>query len=335
MAGEPFEVVSIDITGPHPQSRRGHIYILTVIDHFTKWAEAIPLRNHTARSVASALFNQVFVRFGMPMRMLSDQGAEFESSIFKELCRMMKIRTTPYRPTTDGMIERFHRTLNAMLAKTVSESQRDWCEWLPTVLTAFRASVRESTGFSPNYLMFGRENRLLVDLVLRTREETRSYLVTYDEFADEMLVRFRAAFDRVRQSLERAAETRKQRYDTNVKACLFTVGQWVWYFYPRRRVRLSPKWQKWYCGPFLIIREIDSHTMVFQRSRRSKPMVVHRDKLKPCLSETPVSWIRNEVNASGDGNHGDRVVAVTPSCPTRLIVPSSPLMSLSIPKMHP
>jgi len=104
MAGKPFEVVSTDITEPHPQSRRGYIYILTVMDHCTKWAEAIPLRNNTARSVANALFNQVFVWFGMPMRLLSDQGAGFESTMFKELWRMMqieKIRTTTYRPTTN------------------------------------------------------------------------------------------------------------------------------------------------------------------------------------------------------------------------------------------
>jgi transposase InsO family protein len=123
MAGEPWEVVSIDITRPHPKSRKGHVYILTVQDHFTKWAEALPVRNHDATTVSIAFFNHVFVRFGMPLRLLSDQGAEFQGGLLSELCRQMKIekiRRSPYKPSTNGMLERFHRTLNSMLAKVIN-----------------------------------------------------------------------------------------------------------------------------------------------------------------------------------------------------------------------
>ena len=81
-AGEPFEVVSIDITGKHPKSAKGNEYILTVVDIFSKWAEALPIRVHTAPVVAKALMDQVFSRFGMPKRLLSDQGREFESELF-------------------------------------------------------------------------------------------------------------------------------------------------------------------------------------------------------------------------------------------------------------
>ena len=86
VAGEPWEVVSVDITGPHPRSRRGYVFILTLVDHFTKWAEAMPIRNHTATTVARVLFDHVFSRFGMPVRCLTDQGAEFESALFTQLC---------------------------------------------------------------------------------------------------------------------------------------------------------------------------------------------------------------------------------------------------------
>jgi transposase InsO family protein len=91
MAGEPWEVVSINITGPHRKSRKGHVYMLTVQDHFTEWAEALPVRNHDVTTVSIALFNHVFVRIGMPLRLLSDQGAEFQGALFSELCRQMKI----------------------------------------------------------------------------------------------------------------------------------------------------------------------------------------------------------------------------------------------------
>ena len=103
LVGDPFGRISIDITGPHPRSVRGHVFLLTVMDHFTKLAEAIPLRNHTASTVARALMLNVFSRFGVPLQLLSDRGSEFESVLFNELCQWMgidKIRTTAYRPST-------------------------------------------------------------------------------------------------------------------------------------------------------------------------------------------------------------------------------------------
>ena len=286
LAGEPWEVISIDITGPHPRSRRGHEYILTIVDHFTKWAEAFPIRNHTATTVARILFDNVFSRMGMPVRCLSDQGAEFESRLFQQLCALMgidKIRTTPYHPSTNAVVERFHRTLNSMLAKVVDTNQRDWCEHLPTVMAAYRASVHESTQFTPNRLMFGRENRMPVDVVLGN-DLFESEAMPVDDYAEEIAKRQQADYQLVREHLQQAASRRKEQYDCRVKPCEFVAGQLVWYFYPRKRQGLSPKWQKFYTGPYTVVRVIDQHTVVIQRNRRSKCIVVHKDKLKICQS---------------------------------------------------
>jgi len=128
-AGEPFEAVSIDITGKHPKYSRENEFILTVVDSFSKFAEAFPLRVHTAPVVARVLATKFFPRYGTPMKILSDQGPEFESELFQELCRVMeidKIRTTPYRPSTNSTADRFHKTLNSMLAKAITQdNQRD------------------------------------------------------------------------------------------------------------------------------------------------------------------------------------------------------------------
>jgi transposase InsO family protein len=112
LVGEPWERVSVDITGPHPMSSRGNKYILTLVDHFSKWAEAIPLPNHKAPTVARALMTHVFARFGAPRQLLTDRGTEFESESFRELMKLMeidKLRTTAYKPSTNGVVERFHR----------------------------------------------------------------------------------------------------------------------------------------------------------------------------------------------------------------------------------
>ena len=114
-----------DLTGPHPQSSAGHKYILATIDYFSRWAEAFPLRNQEAETVTEVLVGQLFTRFGVPLQIISDQGANFESNLFQDLSRMLgcdKVRTTAYKPRTNGLIERWHRVLNSMLGKVVGEN---------------------------------------------------------------------------------------------------------------------------------------------------------------------------------------------------------------------
>jgi len=136
-AGEPFDVVSVDITGKYPKSSRANEYTVTVVDIFPKSAEAYPVRTHTAPVVAKVLIDNFFSRFGMPRRILTDQGKEYGSILFKELCEKMgiqKIRTLPYQPSTNGCIERFHRKLNSMIGKVVQYDQRNWDVCLPTIM---------------------------------------------------------------------------------------------------------------------------------------------------------------------------------------------------------
>ena len=87
LVGEPFERVSVDVTGPHPRAAKGHghVFMMTVMDHFSKWAEAIPLRNHTAPTVSRALMTHLFSRFGMPLQLLTDRGPEVQGVLFTEL----------------------------------------------------------------------------------------------------------------------------------------------------------------------------------------------------------------------------------------------------------
>ena len=151
--------MAIDITEKHQKSRNGNEYMLTVRDHFTKWAEAYPLRDHKAPTVAKVSVDQLFSRWGMPFQLLSDQIPEFGSELFLEMCRALgidKIRTSPYRLACNGMLERYHGTLNSMIGKIVSENELDWDTRVPFVMIAYRASVHDATSFTPNFLAFGR-----------------------------------------------------------------------------------------------------------------------------------------------------------------------------------
>jgi len=292
--GEPWERVAIDLTGPHPTSRSGHVYILTVLDLFTKWAEAIPIRNKEAVTVARALLDVVFSRFGIPLQLLSDNGKEFDNLVMKELCRLLevdKIRTTVYKASTNGAVERFHRTLNGMLGKVVATNQRNWDEFLPSVMGAYRASIHESTGYSPNFMMLGRENLAPVDVVMGMPVGEERQYGSCDSFVDEKMRVMREAYRLARENLGCRAERAKRGYDMRVRPCRYQVGQWVYYYCPRRYVGRSPKWQRMYSGPFLITQIIGPVNVRLQLSKRANPFIAHIDKLKHCLGPTPNSWL--------------------------------------------
>src|SRR5664279_6610599 len=127
-----------------------------------------------------------------------------------------KLRTTPYKPSTNGVVERFHRTLNSMLGKVVSENQRDWDKRLPLVLAAYRASPHSSTGYTPNRLFLGREVCMPLDLIMNVREEKEETLKT-DDFLQQMKERAEESYEVAREHLRIAAERRKKTYDIRIK----------------------------------------------------------------------------------------------------------------------
>ena len=118
----------MDFVGPIRKSARGHVHILVVVDYFSKWAEAIPVYNTDAKTVARTLFEHIFSRYGFPAELHSDQGAGFTADVITELCHItevFKTRTTPFNPASDGLVERFNRTLKAGVQK-LTETGEDW-----------------------------------------------------------------------------------------------------------------------------------------------------------------------------------------------------------------
>ena len=178
-----------------------------------------------------------------------------------------------------------------MLGKGVKESQRDWDERLPQVMAAYRASVHSATGYSPTRLFLGRETRMPLDLVMGVPKKNEGQPQSTDVYVQKLKEETEAAYEIARRELRVAAERRRKTYDIRVKKTEFTVNEWVWYWYPRRYTKRSPKWQSMYTGPYLIIRAIEPVNFLLQRTPRSKPFVVHMDKLKKCFCDTPASWL--------------------------------------------
>lgn len=160
---ERFQHLHIDIVGPLPTSSDGFRYCVTMIDRSTGWPEAYPVQNITAETVARVVFEGWISRFGCPSKLTSDQGRQFESDLFSQLMKYLgihKLRTTPYHPQSNGMVERWHRALKVALMARLKCNTSSWVDELPIVLLGLRTAARSDSGVSAAELTYGKSLRL-------------------------------------------------------------------------------------------------------------------------------------------------------------------------------
>ena len=170
--GNRFDTLHVDLVGPLPPDR-GYSYLLTMLDRKTRWFEVIPLKSISADIVASSLVNNWISRYGVPKAIITDRGTQFESDLFKNLSEKLGInhlRTTAYHPQTNGMLERFHRTLKTSLR--ILSTSHSWTKVLPFVLLGWRNTPSKTTGSSPAQLLFGTPVSLPNTLVDFEKEPT-------------------------------------------------------------------------------------------------------------------------------------------------------------------
>ena len=208
--------------------------------------------NKTALAVAGAFFQLIVCRFGMPAVIHSDQGREFENHLMQELCLLCgahKTRMTPYNPASDGLVEHFNITLLMMLAMFAGENRDDWDDLLPVVMMVYRSSVHESTGFSPNRLMFGEECTLPMDLGLLRRNHDSPDPIK-NPYALWVRGALEVAYDQVRRNSGQAIQRQKRLYDKRAVRRPFAVGDWTMCYYPpAKKCKLDSPW----VGPYLVV----------------------------------------------------------------------------------
>ena len=156
---EPFTRIAMDVFGSLNRTKAGNKYILVLMDYATKWPEAFALRNVTAETIVNCLI-EVTARIEVPQELLTDNGSNFMSKVMKKYCSMTgikQIRTSPYHPQTDGMVERFNATLKRLLQKSTQNSEVEWDLCLPYVLWSYPETIHKTAGFSPYQLLFGKQ----------------------------------------------------------------------------------------------------------------------------------------------------------------------------------
>ena len=286
-AGYPMQVVAVDILGPLPETEQGNRYVLVAGDYFTKWVESYAIPDQEATTVAQKLTDEMFCRFSPPEQLHSDQGKQFESKLVEEICKLLQVkktRTTPYHPQCDGMVERFNRTLLDMLATTLKDHPFDWEYHLSKVCFAYNTSVHSSNGFSPFFLMFGRQAQLPLDLMYGTgqREE-----VPTTEYARKLKQSLEEAYALVRTRLSAQHERRKAIYDQKIHGDPYTQGDLVWLHSPAVSRGLSRKLHHVWKGPFRVLERVsNSDYRIKSLSGKKRVQIVHFDRLKPCTPGT-------------------------------------------------
>ena len=288
----PFQKFHIDLTGPHRRSSGGHVYLLTGICCFTKYLIVVPLRDKSALTVANALLKHVYLIYGAVELQVHDNGTEFVNSILQHLSKMMGIqdlRSTAYRPVANSAIERTHRTINAVFAKTIKEHQRDWHEQAKYVCFAYNTAKHSSTTFSPFYLVFLREPRVGIDLFLDRSEPA---FQDSDEYAETVRERMQRAHRIVGEHLKATFERAKRRYDQRVREVRFKLNSYVWYYCPRLHAGRGRKFRKLTDGPYRIIRVLNDVNYVIQKNPGSRPQICHVDRLLRYEGETQRVWLK-------------------------------------------
>ena len=291
--GGRCDCLAMDIVGGRdslPTTPRGHKYILTIIDCFTRYAIAIPLIDQCTESIISALIGNLITVYGTPRRILTDQGRNFESEQFISFCnlfRISKIRTSAYHPQSNGVCERFNQTLKYGLRKSLADSQySSWDLYLNFVVFSYNLSVHSSTGFSPFYLTFGSEARLPSDLVFGSPALSQDGADTSRGPLSILLKSFSLlsrAFASVRVNLRSFHQREKDLYDLGAIERIFKPGDTV-------RVRLKArqrgpaKFNTEWSGPHEVI-SVRGVVVTLRELSSGREYITHHDRLSnPILS---------------------------------------------------
>ncbi|GFW48999.1 retrovirus-related Pol polyprotein from transposon 412 [Trichonephila clavipes] len=293
-----FDHVHLDLIGPLPPSN-GHTYCMTMIDRFSKWPEAQPLKDITAETVAEAFFSSWVSRFGTPAILTTDRGRQFESSHFKALSKLLgvqKCRTTGYHPQANGMIEELHRPLKIAIKCHATER---WTEVLPIILLGLRASLKEDILCIPAELVFGTTIRLPGEMFDSSKP-------------DDDVVNFVSKLKSHMQSLHPKPPKHHSKRPVFIHPGLL-VSTHVFL----RRDMLRHPLQQPYDGPFKVLQRKDK---VFFLDINGKRVSVSIDRCKPAFflntEDLQLPQTKNETPATVEPNATASTPATVESDPT-------------------
>jgi transposase InsO family protein len=283
----PMQLVCIDFLHLE-KSTTSCEYILLVVDHFTRYAQAYPTKNKSALTAAKCLFNDYILRFGIPARILHDQGKEFDNRLFRELerfCGIVKSRTTSYHPQGNGSVERMNSTLLQMLRALAESEKPNWHQHVNKLVSAYNATVHSTTGFTPHYLLYGREALLPLDLILGSQQSSGARVQSYSNFTLEWEERMTEAYRIAKQNCDKVKNCAEARWKSRMLANELCPGDKVLVKNKREQGGPGKIRAFWEQNVYQVLEQKEGG-VVYAVQQVGKPSgevrVLHRNMLLPC-----------------------------------------------------
>lgn len=301
----PMELVCMDFWSAEDSKQRS-VDVLVVTDHFTKLAHAFPCANQTARQVAKKLWDSVFCVYGFPERIHSDQGTNFESKLIAELLRLAgvaKSHTTAYHPMGNGGTERFNRTLGNMLRTLPLKDKSQWPQQIQALTFAYNATIHETTGYAPFFLMFGRVPRLPVDVMFKQVLNDPA-VADYDSYAKSLVSCLKSAMEIAQKHSAIEQRHQAQQYNRHIKGTYLSVGDRVLVANKgeRGKRKLADKWED---GVYTVV-GVNPRVHVYKvQDAKGHTRVVHRNLLLEVNFLPLPDLVRDEIASTADMSMND------------------------------
>ena len=284
-SSSPMELVCIDFL--HLEKSSGnHEYILLIVDHFSRYAQGYPCKNKEALTAAKHLYGDFVLRFGLPGKILHDQGREFENKLFSELEKLTgieKLRTTPYHPQCNGAVERMNSTLLKMLRTLPEKWKTKWHDSVNKMLFAYNATRHDSTGYSPYFLLFGREAILPIDFVLGLEDDKEP--TSYSNYVRTWRNQMEEAYGEARRRSDKRKERDASRNNQKPLLASLEPGDFVLVRNTIDRGGPGKIRSYWDPNPY-VVKEIMGESKVVYAVEKvdggGNRRVLHRNMLMPC-----------------------------------------------------
>ena len=265
-----FQKIYLDLVGPLERDMHNYSYILSLQCELTKYVEAYPLVSKSATEVAQCFVNNFILRYGVPAEIATDRGTEFMSTVFKEVCTLLKINqltSTAYHHQTIGALENSHKSLGAYLRIQTDNHPEEWSKWLPFWSFSYNTSVHTETKFSPYELVFGKKCTLPSNL-----SKIVEPIYNHDSYPCELKYRLQMSQKEARKNLLDSKMNRKERYDKHINPITYKPNDLILV-----KNETGNKLQSIYLGPYTVVRDLSPNVEIVNNG---KIKLIHKNRTK-------------------------------------------------------
>jgi hypothetical protein len=290
---EPWHTVAMDLSAKLPKTEKGNQYVMVMMDSFLGWVELAAIPNKSAKEVAQALWKNIYLRHGIPKRLLSDQGGEFDNELMKRLASRVgteQVFTSAYHPSGNGQVERFNRVLFTTLSMYVNENRDDWDDHLESVAFAYNTSKIGETDMSPFTLLYGREPRTPVEVLIDKDES----IFDYEQYGFKLTSQLLETYRSLRKFKREEKGKMKAYFDKRRKEAEYVKGDKVLIFWPRRSLGPGAKLTAEWLGPWKVVRKAGP-VDYWVRWTNGTEERVHVTRMKPYIEGTSCTAASTEL----------------------------------------